>query len=73
MAKRRDDGKWAFFDVHYADGSRTSNRKVPTEILGGLDGDEPARTEIEAQDQRIADASGKPRRVISTLRRAVMA
>ena len=66
MAKRRDDGKWAFFDVHYTDGSRTSNRKVPTDILGGLDGDEPARTEIEAQDQRIADASGKPRRVIAT-------
>jgi hypothetical protein len=73
MAKRRDDGKWAFFDVHYTDGSRTSNRKVPTDLLGGLDGDEPARTEIEAQDQRIADASGKPARVIGTLRRAVMA
>ena len=73
MAKRRDDGKWAFFDVHYTDGSRTSNRKVPTDLLGGLDGDEPARTEIESQDQRIADASGKPRRVISTLRRAVLA
>jgi hypothetical protein len=73
MAKRRDDGKWAFFDVHYTDGSRTSNRKVPTDLLGGLDGDEPARTEIEAQDHRIADASGKPARVIATLRRAVMA
>jgi len=56
MAKRRDDGKWVFFNVSYADGSRASNRRVPTEILGGLDGDEPARTEIEAQDQRIADA-----------------
>ena len=42
MAKRRDDGKWAFFDVHYTDGSRTSNRKVPTDLLGGLDGDGPA-------------------------------
>ena len=73
MAKRRDDGKYVLFDVSYADGTRASNRKVPTELLGGLDGDEPARTEIEAQDQRIADASGKPRRVIATLRRAVMA
>lgn len=69
MAKRRDDGKYVLFDVAYADGSRASNRKVPTELLGGLDGDEPARGEIEAQDQRIAEASGKPQRAILTLAR----
>uniref|UniRef100_UPI0011F1A467 hypothetical protein n=1 Tax=Siccirubricoccus phaeus TaxID=2595053 RepID=UPI0011F1A467 len=60
MARRRDDGKWVLFDVTYADGSRRSNRKVPGELLGGLDGDAPARAEIEAQDRRIAEASGKP-------------
>jgi hypothetical protein len=67
MAKRRDDGKWVLFDVYYADGTRRSNRKVPTEILGGLDGDEPARTEIEQQDRRIAEASGKPQLDIERL------
>jgi hypothetical protein len=70
MAKRRDDGKYVLFDVSYADGSRASNRKVPTELLGGLDGDAPARTEIEAQDKRIAEASGKPQRGILALVRA---
>jgi hypothetical protein len=70
MAKRRDDGKWVLFDVYYADGSRRSNRKVPTELLGGLDGDEPARTEIELQDRRIAEASGKPQLDIERLVRA---
>jgi hypothetical protein len=67
MAKRRDDGKWVLFDVYYADGSRRSNRKVPTELLGGLDGDAPARTEIEEQDRRIAEASGKPQLHIERL------
>jgi hypothetical protein len=70
MAKRRDDGKWVLFDVYYADGSRRSNRKVPTELLGGLDGDEPARTEIEEQDRRIAEASGKPQLEIERVVRA---
>jgi len=27
------------FDVVFEDGSRASNRRVPMEILGGLDGD----------------------------------
>lgn len=70
MAKRRDDGKYVLFDVLYSDGSRASNRKVPTELLGGLDGDDPARTEIETQDRRIAEASGKPQRAIASLARA---
>ena len=35
MAKQ--NGTYVFFDVQYEDGSRRSNRKVPTELLGGLD------------------------------------
>jgi hypothetical protein len=58
--KKRPETKFVLFDVTYSDGSRRSNRKVPSELLGGLDGDEPARTEIEAQDNRIAAASGRP-------------
>jgi len=65
----RNIGAYTLFDVHYADGSRRSNRKVPSEILGGLDGDEPARQLIEAQDEEIAKASGRPRPVIATLER----
>ncbi len=58
------------FDVFYEDGSRASNRKVPAEGLGGLDGDEPARIFIEAQEQKIATMSGKPARVIDRIVRS---
>jgi hypothetical protein len=36
-------GEFAFFNVVYEDDSVRSNRRVPNEILGGLEGDEPAR------------------------------
>ncbi|MXP62296.1 hypothetical protein E0493_02885 [Roseomonas sp. M0104] len=65
----RHTGTYVLFDVVYKDGSRRSNRKVPSELLGGLDGDEPARSLIEAQDEEIAKASGNPRPVISQLQR----
>ena len=58
------------FDVVYEDGSRASNRRVPMEILGGLDGDEPARAFIEEQDETIAQRSGRPRSPIQSLSRS---
>lgn len=58
------------FDVYYDDGSRASNRKVPAESLGGLDGDEPARTFIEEQERKIAEMSGKPPRTIDRIVRS---
>jgi hypothetical protein len=61
---------FVLFDVIYADGSRRSNRKVPAGILGGLDGDEPARRVIEDQDNEIAKASGRPALPIAQLLRA---
>jgi hypothetical protein len=33
---------------------------VPSELLGGLDGDEPARGYIMEQDREIAEKSGRP-------------
>ena len=36
-------GEFAFFNVLYEDDTQRSNRRVPAELLGGLDGDEPAR------------------------------
>ncbi|MBI4920320.1 MAG: hypothetical protein HY834_01100 [Devosia nanyangense] len=62
--------EFVFFDVVYEDGSQRSNRKVPAEILGGLDGDEPARTEIEAQDRAIAEKSRLPPLGIKSIRRS---
>ena len=72
MARRRDRANTGhvLFDVLYADGSRTSNRKVPGTLLGGLDGDEPARQEIEDQDRKIAQRSGRPRAEIKSISRS---
>jgi len=71
---RRSDARrveeFILFDVLYEDGSRTSNRKVPGSKLGGIDGDLPAKTYIEAQDRQIAEISGKPRSPIKSLTRA---
>jgi len=62
--------EFAWFDVFYEDGSQRSNRRVPSEILGGLDGDEPARAVIEEQDRLIAEKSGRPPLVVKSLRRS---
>ncbi|MGU3420787.1 hypothetical protein [Methylobacterium sp. D54C] len=58
------------FDVVFEDGSRASNRRVPMEILGGLDGDEPARELVERQEDEIARKAGRPPRAIQSLTRA---
>jgi hypothetical protein len=53
-------GEFAFFNVVYEDDSQRSNRRVPSDLLGGLEGDEPARGFIRDQDREIAEKSGKP-------------
>ena len=53
-------GEFAFFNVVYEDDTQRSNRRVPSELLGGLDGDEPARAFIREQDREIAEKSGRP-------------
>jgi hypothetical protein len=58
------------FDVLYEDGTQRSNRRIPSEILGGLDGDAPARTVIEEQDRLIAEKSGKPALAVKSIRRS---
>ena len=52
--------EFVMFDVVYEDGSQRSNRKVDASLLGGLDGDEPARGAIMEQDRAIAETSGQP-------------
>lgn len=63
MAKKpgtNPKGEFAFFDVVYEDGTQRSNRRVPSELLGGLEGDEPARGYLIEQDREIAEKSGRP-------------
>ena len=71
MAKKPGTrAEFVLFDVLYEDGSQRSNRKVPSEVLGGLDGDAPARTVIEQQDRAIAARSGMPPMTIKSIKRA---
>ena len=62
--------EFVLFDVFYEDGSQRSNRRVPSDVLGGLDGDAPARTVIEEQDREIAEKSGLPAVRIKEIRRS---
>jgi hypothetical protein len=62
--------EFVLFDVVYEDGTQRSNRKVPAELLGGLDGDGPAKAEIEAQDRAIAEKSGMPPLAIKSIKRS---
>jgi hypothetical protein len=68
--KSRSASSFVMFDVVYEDGTRSSNRKVPASALAGLDGDEPARGMIEAQDRAIAAASGRPRSDVKSITRS---
>jgi len=68
--KSRAASAFVMFDVVYEDGTRSSNRKVAASALDGLDGDEPARGIIEAQDREIAAASGRPRSNVKSLARS---
>jgi hypothetical protein len=61
---------FVLFDVLYEDGTQRSNRRVPSEILDGLDGDAPARAVIEEQDRLIAEKSGKPPMAVKSIRRS---
>jgi hypothetical protein len=73
MAKREKvqrSGDFVLFDVLYEDGTRSSNRKVPSSELGSLDGDTPAKPYIETQDRKIAAVSGKPRGQIKSVLRS---
>lgn len=49
------------YDVIYEDDSQRSNRRVPADLLEGLDGGEDAvKAELERQDREISEKSGLP-------------
>jgi hypothetical protein len=62
--------EYVFFDVVYEDGTQRSNRRVPAEILGGLEKDEPARGFIMEQDREIAEKSGRSPLKIQSIKRS---
>lgn len=71
MARKKPTAKSEFvlFNVLYEDGTMSSNRRVPGEVLGGLEGDTPALAIIEEQDAEIAERSGKSRGPIKSVER----
>jgi hypothetical protein len=72
MAKKpgtNPKGEFAFFNVIYEDGSQRSNRRVPADLLGGLDEDAPARDFLIEQDRAIAEKSGQPPLAIKSIAR----
>lgn len=68
--KPASKSEFVLFDVIYDDGSQRSNRRVPKDILGGIDGDDPARAVIEAQDREISERSGQRMPTIKTVKRS---
>jgi hypothetical protein len=71
MAKKPTPrSEFVMFDVVYEDGSQRSNRKVDASLLGGLDGDEPAREAIMEQDRAISEKSGLPPLQIKSIKRS---
>lgn len=65
-----NDTAFVLFDVVYDDGSQTSNRRVPAAIVGGLDGDAPAKAFIEEQDRQIGEMSGRLRGTVKKISRS---
>ncbi len=73
MAKKpgsNPKNEFVFFDVVYEDGSQRSNRRVPAELLGGLEKDEPARGFIMEQDREFAEKAGRAPLAIKSIVRS---
>lgn len=62
--------EYVFFDVTYEDGSQRSNRKVPADLLGGLDGEAPVLAALMEQDRVISERSGVPPLAIKSFKRS---
>jgi hypothetical protein len=69
MARAKPSAKADFvlFDIVYDDGSRSSNRKVPGDMVDTLDGDAPVRAFFESMEREIAERSGRPRPAIKEI------
>jgi hypothetical protein len=66
----RASAEFVLFDVLYEDGSQRSNRKVPSTVVGGAEGDGPVTDFIAEQDRIIATKSGLPALAIKCVRRS---
>ena len=58
------------FDVIYEDGSQSSNRRVPSDLEGGIDDPAAVKAFLAAQDRQLAELSGRPRGTIKSVKRS---
>lgn len=72
MVKKRDAVvEVVLFDAFYEDGSQRSNRRVPLEMVTGVnDPVAAAKAAIAEQDREIAEKSGKPQLEIESVKRS---
>jgi hypothetical protein len=71
MARKKPaESEFIAFDVIYEDGAQTSNRRVASADIDPIDGDSSVKALIEAQDQKIAEMSGKSRGPIKSVKRS---
>jgi hypothetical protein len=72
MAKKKERivDNFIFFDVTYADGTRSSRRKINAPGMDRSEAEAFALTEIMNQDRKIAEMSGKERGAIKELIRS---
>jgi hypothetical protein len=64
------NSEFVMFDVIYDDGTQRSNRRVPRELLGGLEGDKAAYGFLIEQDRDIAEKSGRATAKIKSIARS---
>ena len=71
MAKKKEKTIEGFvlFDVLYADGTKSSRRKVAAALIAE-NGDDYARTAIMEQDRKITEMSGNNRGPIASITRS---
>jgi hypothetical protein len=69
MARRKKPAEsgYLLYDVIYEDGSRSSNRKIPTGELDPFDRDGSVLALLEGQERKIAEASGRARSPIKSV------
>jgi len=66
--KKMGDSAFLLFDVIYEDGTRSSNRRVLSADIDPLEQEGSVRALIEQQDLKIAEASGRSRGPIKSMR-----
>ena len=68
--KVKEPTGFALFNVVYEDGTLSSNRKIALAEIDEYGGDNAIKAVLEAQDRKIAEASGRPRGAIKSVSRS---